>query len=88
MKIQLGKKQAELSAAELRERIGDRSVLIDLGTGDGSFVHRRAREDASCFCIGIDPVGEAMAVCSSKALKKPAKGGAPNALFVVASVLL
>ena len=87
MKIQLGKKAGILTAEELQARIGPYpEALIDLGTGDGSYVYRFARENPSCFCIGLDPVAENLASFSAKALKKPARGGVPNALYVIASV--
>jgi 16S rRNA (adenine(1408)-N(1))-methyltransferase len=87
VKIQLGKKPAEMSAEELRARIAPyEQVLVDIGTGDGSYVYRFARDDPSSFAIGVDPVAENLAATSSKTLRKPGKGGLPNALFVVASI--
>ncbi|HMJ95651.1 MAG TPA: methyltransferase domain-containing protein [Thermoleophilaceae bacterium] len=60
-------------------------VVIDLGTGDGRFVLRTARERPRSLVIGIDPVKEAMADVARRASAKPARGGVPNALFLVAS---
>ena len=60
-------------------------VVIDLGTGDGRFVLRTARERPQSLVIGIDPVKDAMADVARRASAKQARGGVPNALFLVAS---
>lgn len=87
VRVQLGKKIGFLTFEELRAReAGHREVLVDVGTGDGAFVYRHAREDPSCLCIGIDPVGERMSEYSGRALKKPSRGGLTNVLYVVAAV--
>jgi 16S rRNA (adenine(1408)-N(1))-methyltransferase len=59
-------------------------VALDIGTGDGSYVLRKARAEPDMLCIGLDAVAEAMADSARRARAKPAKGGAPNALFTVA----
>jgi 16S rRNA (adenine(1408)-N(1))-methyltransferase len=61
-------------------------VIIDLGTGDGSFVYQSARRDPGRFYIGIDAQSSALEKISEKIHRKPAKGGAPNALFIQAAV--
>lgn len=87
MRIQVGKKTQDVSSDELKGRMDAyQKVLIDIGTGDGLFVYRWAAENPDVFCIGVDAVGENMREASSKSLKKPARGGRPNTLFVVASV--
>jgi 16S rRNA (adenine(1408)-N(1))-methyltransferase len=60
-------------------------VVIDLGTGDGRFVLRTARERPQSLVVGIDPVHDAMAGVARRASAKPSRGGVPNALFLVAS---
>ncbi|HUO84351.1 MAG TPA: class I SAM-dependent methyltransferase [Thermoanaerobaculia bacterium] len=60
--------------------------MIDVGTGDGLFVHRYAREHPDRFVIGIDPISRALAKISEKIHRKPAKGGLSNALFLQAAV--
>ncbi len=60
-------------------------VVIDLGTGDGRFVLRTARERPQSLVVGIDPVQDAMAGVARRASAKPVRGGVPNALFLVAS---
>ncbi len=61
-------------------------VIIDLGTGDGSFVYQSARRHPDRFYIGIDAQSGALEKVSEKIHRKPAKGGAPNVLFIQAAV--
>lgn len=61
-------------------------ITIDLGTGDGRFVYHGARRDSERLFIGIDPVADAMAEYSRRAIRRPQRGGAANALFVVSSL--
>ncbi|HEY8460936.1 MAG TPA: class I SAM-dependent methyltransferase [Blastocatellia bacterium] len=61
-------------------------VIIDLGTGDGSFVFHSARRRPDRFYIGIDAQSSALEKISEKIHRKPAKGGAPNVLFIQAAV--
>ena len=59
--------------------------MLDLGTGTGQAVLRRARQKPDELVIGIDPDAQAMADSSRRAAANPRKGGLPNALFLVAS---
>jgi 16S rRNA (adenine(1408)-N(1))-methyltransferase len=61
-------------------------VIIDIGTGDGRFVYQSARENPKKFYIGIDPNTRPLEKISEKIHRKPAKGGAPNVLFIQAAV--
>ena len=61
-------------------------VIVDLGTGDGSFVYRSARQRPDRFYIGIDAQSSALEKISEKIHRKPAKGGLPNVLFIQAAV--
>ncbi|MGH9753794.1 MAG: methyltransferase domain-containing protein [Blastocatellia bacterium] len=61
-------------------------VIIDLGTGDGSFVYQSARRHPDRFYIGIDAQSSALEKVSEKIHRKPAKGGATNVLFIQAAV--
>ena len=61
-------------------------VIIDIGTGDGRFVYQSARENPNKFYIGIDPNTRPLEKISEKIYRKPAKGGAPNVLFIQAAV--
>lgn len=62
-------------------------IIVDIGTGDGKFVHQLARENPDRFVIGIDPSQGSVERTSAKIYKKPAKGGVKNALFVLSDVL-
>lgn len=61
-------------------------VVIDIGTGDGLFVYQSARQNPNKFYIGIDANVRPLEKVSEKIHRKPAKGGAPNVLFVSAAV--
>jgi 16S rRNA (adenine(1408)-N(1))-methyltransferase len=67
------------------DRTGE-GVIIDVGTGDGRFVYQSARENPKKFYIGIDPNTRPLEKISEKIHRKPAKGGAPNVLFIQAAV--
>lgn len=86
MRIQRGKKCETLSPDEFLEILRPYPrVLLDVGAGDGAFVYREAREHADTLCIALEPVGENMIEFSAKAIKKPARGGVENAIFLVDS---
>ncbi len=61
-------------------------IVIDLGTGDGRFVSRAAREHPNKFFIGVDANAKPLEKPSMKATRKPGRGGLANALFVQAAV--
>jgi len=61
-------------------------VIVDIGTGDGRFVYQSARENPTRFYIGIDANAKPLQKISTKATRKPAKGGAANALFIQAAI--
>lgn len=61
-------------------------VIVDIGTGDGRFVYQSARQNPNKFYIGIDPNVRPLEKISEKIHRKPAKGGAPNVLFIQAAV--
>lgn len=82
-----GKNTSEIDAGELDRLIaGYETVAIDVGTGDGRFAYGYAGEHPETFVIGVDPVKEAMREMSARARRKPARGGLPNLLYVVASI--
>ena len=87
MLIQRGKKQETIDGVAfdaLCEPYG--SLEVDLGTGDGRHVLRRARDQPHRLCIGLDAVAANLIKTAGRALRKPARGGAANALFVIAAV--
>ena len=61
-------------------------VIIDIGTGDGRYVYQSARRNPNKFYIGIDPNTRPLEKISEKIHRKPAKGGAPNVLFVQSAI--
>ncbi len=69
---------------QLRARYA--STLVDLGTGDGAWPRRFAREYGNCLAVGVDPDRNALREAARQAERKPARGGAPNALYVAASI--
>ncbi|MYA00604.1 MAG: class I SAM-dependent methyltransferase [Chloroflexi bacterium] len=69
---------------ELRARYS--STLVDLGTGDGAWPRRFARDYANVLAIGVDSDRNALREAAKLAERKPARGGASNALYVAAQV--
>lgn len=61
-------------------------VIVDIGTGDGRFVYRLAQQNPNKFYIGIDANAAALKEISTKATRKPAKGGLANVLFLQAAI--
>lgn len=60
--------------------------MIDIGTGDGTFVYQSARNTRGTFYLGIDANAGPLAKISEKIHRKPRKGGVDNLLFVQAGV--
>lgn len=87
MKVLRGKDIVEMSAAELQERVaGYRGVVLDIGTGDGKFVYRLAPSNTHLFYIGVDASAENLSEYATRIARKPARGGRPNVLYVLANV--
>ncbi len=87
VRVLVGKTIVEQDApalARLRETYA--RVVVDIGTGDGRFVLRGAREEPDALYVGVDAVADNMVATAQKARKKPAKGGASNTLFVVSAI--
>lgn len=61
-------------------------MIIDIGTGDGYYVYQSARQNPTKSYIGIDPNTRPLRKVSEKIHRKVTKGGAPNALFIQATV--
>lgn len=61
-------------------------IVIDIGTGDGHFVYRLARQNPKKFFIGVDASPRPLEKISEKIHRSPAKGGLPNVLFIQAAV--
>lgn len=74
--------QAEFD--QLRARFA--STLVDLGTGDGAWPRRFAREYGNVLAVGIDSDRNALKEAAKLAERKPARGGAPNTLYLAARI--
>jgi len=61
-------------------------VVIDIGTGDGTFVYQSACRNPDKFYIGIDPSPRPLAKLSEKIHRRPEKRGLNNVLFIQAAV--
>lgn len=61
-------------------------MQVDAGTGDGRAVLVTARRDPNWLVIGLDAAAGPMAEASRRAARTGARGGLPNALFVVAGI--
>ena len=60
-------------------------MVLDVGTGDGRAVVARARAEPAALVVGIDADARSMAESSRRAARRADRGGAPNALFLVAA---
>jgi len=72
-------------STNLSDHTGE-GVIIDIGTGDGRYVYQSARRNPNKFYIGIDPNTRPLEKISEKIHRKPAKGGAPNVLFIQSAI--
>lgn len=76
------KSMSSAEFAKLRAQYS--STLVDLGTGDGAWPRRFAREYDNCLAIGVDSDRNALKEAAKLAERKPARGGAPNTLYIAA----
>lgn len=87
MKVLLGNKVKDICKKNLEELIkGYKSIILDIGTGDGGFVYKNAKENPTSFYIGIDSNEKNMIEYSTRLTKKVTKGGLNNALYVLGNV--
>jgi len=77
VKLVVGNKQKEIDRIPEFNR-----VEIDLGTGDGRFVYKKALENPNTLFIGIDPSQKQLQIYSKKANRKKLD----NTLFVIGSI--
>ena len=63
-----------------------RSVVVDLGAGDGRYAYESARVDPTHLFVAVEPNADALSEYAYRASRKPARGGVENAIFVVASL--
>jgi hypothetical protein len=87
MRRVVGKSTVDLDAAAFAAlRSPYAGLVLDIGTGDGKHVLAEARRRPDSLVVGLDAGPDAMRRTSLRAAAKPARGGAPNALFVWAAV--
>jgi 16S rRNA (adenine(1408)-N(1))-methyltransferase len=81
----VGRKIAELDVEELHARLaGHERVVVDVGTGAGAALLRRARHEPGAFFIGLDADADSMRDASARAVRQPTRGGVANIAFVAA----
>jgi len=81
-----GRKVEDLGSDELRALVeGATHVVADVGAGDGRTAHRLARAHPDWLVVGIDPAWTRLSATSTRAARRPEKGGAPNLVLVRAA---
>lgn len=85
MKIIRGNKTEELNKTDLDSLTNKyKKVILDLGTGDGRFVYKTAKDSPNNLVIGVDPSQKQLETYSKRARKDKLE----NAFFVLGSVEL
>src|SRR3972149_5097123 len=75
MRLLQGTKVGEAPAGWREALVASRrSVVVDVGAGDGRFVYESARRDAERFYVAIDPDATALGEYAFRAARKPARG--------------
>ena len=77
--VEIDKNEFEILTAKYNK------ICVDIGTGDGRNIYRKAKNNKTALYIGLDPVKDNMEETAVKIAKKPEKGGLDNALLVVAT---
>jgi len=73
-----GRTPLDLDLTQLHERVASYNrIILDLGTGDGRYVHCLAERNPNWFIIGVDSCREN--------LHEHSRARLPNMLFVIAS---
>ncbi|HEY3065081.1 MAG TPA: class I SAM-dependent methyltransferase [Methylomirabilota bacterium] len=86
MEVIAGRRRLALDHTALAAlRSGFREVWLDLGTGNGVFAYDAARRHPDVLVIGVDTNRDNLREYSAKARRKPARGGLPNVLYVIAA---
>jgi len=86
MRLVVGRQQMQLDGAALRQRAAEfEHVLVDVGTGVGNALLRRARREPGTFFIGVDAAADNLREASDRAHRQPARGGVGNLAFVAAA---
>jgi 16S rRNA (adenine(1408)-N(1))-methyltransferase len=86
MRQVVGRNVTPLDSDALRARAGAFDhVLVDVGTGVGNALLRRARREPKTFFIGLDAAADNLREASDRAHRQPARGGVNNLAFVAAA---
>ena len=86
MNILDGKNLINIDSLQLENIVaGFDKICVDIGTGDGRNIYRKAKAEPGTFFIGIDPVKDNMEEIAVKLNKKPEKGGLKNVVLAVAA---
>jgi 16S rRNA (adenine(1408)-N(1))-methyltransferase len=85
VRVLQGKRTVE-APASWRDELPSGRVVIDVGAGDGRYVYDCARLEPGAVFVAVDPDADTLAEYAFRASRKPARGGAANARFVVAAV--
>jgi 16S rRNA (adenine(1408)-N(1))-methyltransferase len=82
MLIIKGNKTEKMDAERLKELVGGfKTIIMDLGTGDGRFVYKNALKNVDVFYIGIDPSEKQLKISAREIQRKKLD----NILLVVGS---
>lgn len=82
MKLVVGNKLQEITLEQFQKKKKEyREIELDLGTGNGRYIYKKAQENPEKLYIGIDPAEKQLRKYSKKAIRK----NLGNALFVLAS---
>ena len=85
IRILVGKNEEVLNEESFKNIIhGFKNIYVDIGTGSGTYVYKKAIKNPDIFFIGMDPVKENMIEISSKAQKKYKK--IHNILFIISAI--
>ena len=83
MKIVIGKALKELDRNEIKNLLKTfEKVEIDLGTGDGRYIYKKAKTNKDTLFIGIEPIQKQPEEYSRKAQKEKIS----NAVYVLGSI--
>lgn len=87
MRVVEGRAVRRMDEADVIElaRAAER-VVVDVGTGDGRFAWRLAREHPEWLVVGVDPARERLTDTARRAARRSDRGGAPNLLLVWAAI--
>ncbi len=74
--------RAELSGL----RASAARTIVDVGTGDGRYAYAPASSHPEWLVVGVDALDEPMGEMAHKALRKPARGGRANVVYLRAAL--